>query len=416
MILGRLHTFDAFTSRNFRFLWTAHAIFSAAFWLHFVVVGWLSYEISESPLISALVLGIDALPVLIGAPFGGLLSDKYNKKILLTLTYCYLFIVLSCYSVVILYGFAETWNVLLFVFLVGMSWIVIDPARMALIASVSLRSNLQNAFSLDWLGFSLMRLITPASGGLAIAIWGPGPIFVVCSLLMGSAAIFISLVERDSDVASRNIERPVGTVMGDLKSGISQLTVNNLTVGITLISLILILFTIPFVGGLAPVYAKEIYNVGPEGLGLMMSSAGLGSVIGTFILATSGEIRKPGKILILLVICLLVLMVLLGINDNFFLSLAIFFCSSACTFPFLSISSSTIQSVIPANYRGRVNGIYTSTWGIMPVGSLMSGLLADRYGVQVSTIFGALIAFIWLMTGIRFFKQMWNNQLDSDRE
>ena len=416
MILGRLHTFDAFASRNFRFLWTAHAIFSAAFWLHFVVVGWLSYEISGSPLISALVLGVDALPVLIGAPFGGLLSDKYNKKILLTLTYCYLFIVLSCYAVVILYGFAETWNVLLFVFLVGMSWIVIDPARMALIASVSSRSNLQNAFSLDWLGFSLMRLLTPATGGLAIAIWGAGPIFVVCSLLMASAAIFISLVETDSDSESRNIERPIGTVMGDLKSGISQLTGNNLTLGITLISLILILFTIPFVSGLAPVYAKEIYNVGPGGLGLMMSSAGLGSVIGTFILATSGEIKKPGKILILLVICLLILMVLLGINNNFFLSLGIFFCSSACTFPFLSISSSTLQSLVPANYRGRVNGIYTSTWGIMPAGSLMSGLLADRYGVQISTIFGALVAFTGLIAGMSFFKRMWNNQLDSERE
>ena len=52
----------------------------------------------------------------------------------------------------------------------------------------------------------------------------------------------------------------------------------------------------------------------------------------------------------------------------------------------------------------------------MPVGSLMSGLLADRYGVQVSTIFGALIAFTGLIIGIRFFKQMWNKQLDSDGE
>ena len=46
----------------------------------------------------------------------------------------------------------------------------------------------------------------------------------------------------------------------------------------------------------------------------------------------------------------------------------------------------------------------------------MSGLLADRYGVQISTIFGALVAFTGLIAGMSFFKRMWNNQLDSERE
>ena len=61
----KLHTFDAFHSRNYRFLWLATAIFSSGFWLQQVVVGWLAYEITGSPLMTSMALGLDALPILV---------------------------------------------------------------------------------------------------------------------------------------------------------------------------------------------------------------------------------------------------------------------------------------------------------------------------------------------------------------
>ncbi|MQG03629.1 MAG: MFS transporter, partial [SAR202 cluster bacterium] len=84
-ISTRFNTFDAFRHRNYRFLWCGTALFSAGFWLQQVVVGWLAYEITGSPLMTSIALGLDALPILFGAPLGGLLSDKYDKKLLLAM-------------------------------------------------------------------------------------------------------------------------------------------------------------------------------------------------------------------------------------------------------------------------------------------------------------------------------------------
>ena len=141
-IHGRLHTFDAFHSRNYRFLWLTTAIFSSGFWLQQVVVGWLAYEITGSPLLTSIALGLDALPVLIGAPFGGLISDKYDKKILLFILYAYQAVLMVGYSAVIATGNADIWNLFIFVFLMGISWVINDPARMSLLAVIVPKRNL----------------------------------------------------------------------------------------------------------------------------------------------------------------------------------------------------------------------------------------------------------------------------------
>ena len=112
----KLHTFDAFHSRNYRFLWLATAIFSSGFWLQQVVVGWLAYEITGSPLLTSMALGLDALPILVGAPFGGLISDKFNKKILLSIMYSYQAVLMIGYSVVLAMGYANIWNLFIFIF------------------------------------------------------------------------------------------------------------------------------------------------------------------------------------------------------------------------------------------------------------------------------------------------------------
>ena len=71
----KIHTFDSFKVTNYRYLWIAHAMFSIAFWLQQVVIGWTAYQITKSPLLTSIILGLDVLPILIGAPFGGLITD-----------------------------------------------------------------------------------------------------------------------------------------------------------------------------------------------------------------------------------------------------------------------------------------------------------------------------------------------------
>ena len=410
----KLHTFDAFHSRNYRFLWLTTALFSSGFWLQQVVVGWLAYEITGSPLLTSMALGLDALPILVGAPFGGLISDKFDKKILLSIIYSYQAMLMIGYSVVIAMGYANIWNLFIFVFLVGISWVINDPARMSLLAVIVPRKNLINAFALNSMAFSVMRLLVPAAGGFSLAIFGPAPLFVVEAILMFSAAATIMVVQLDKDSSVDNSDRSADQLLADLKSGLTYVIKQKTIIGLTCMTVIMVILVMPFVHGLMPVYAAEVFEVGPQGLGLLLSASGLGSLIGTVILASFTQITRPGKILFILLGFLGALMATLAINNVYSVAMILVMLLSGSMMSYFSISGATVQGILPDRYRGRVTGIYMMAWGLIPVGSLLAGSIANVVGPQLSTLIGSSLIFISLIAATYCFKGVWKYRLEED--
>ena len=410
----KLHTFDAFHSRNYRFLWLATAIFSSGFWLQQVVVGWLAYEITGSPLLTSMALGLDALPILVGAPFGGLISDKFNKKILLSIMYSYQAVLMIGYSVVIAMGYANIWNLFIFIFLVGISWIINDPARMSLLAVIIPKKSLINAFALNSMAFSVMRLLIPAAGGFSLAIFGPAPLFIVEAILMFSAATAIMMIQLDKDSSFDNSDRSAKQLLADLKSGVTYVVNQKTIIGLTFMTVNMVILVMPFVHGLMPVYAAEVFEVGPQGLGLLLSAAGLGSLIGTVILASCTHITRPGKILFVLLGFLGVLMATLAIANIYSVAMVVIMLLSGSMMSYFSISGATVQGILPDQYRGRVTGIYMMAWGLMPVGSLLAGSIANVVGPQLSTLIGSSLIFVSLIAATYCFKGVWKYRLEED--
>ena len=407
----KLHTFDAFHSRNYRFLWLTTALFSSGFWLQQVVVGWLAYEITGSPLLTSMALGLDALPILVGAPFGGLISDKFDKKILLSIIYSYQAMLMIGYSVVIAMGYANIWNLFIFVFLVGISWVINDPARMSLLAVIVPRKNLINAFALNSMAFSVMRLLVPAAGGFSL---GPAPLFVVEAILMFSAAATIMVIQLDKDSSVDNSDRSTDQLLADLKSGLTYVIKQKTIIGLTCMTVIMVILVMPFVHGLMPVYAAEVFEVGPQGLGLLLSASGLGSLIGTVILASFTQITRPGKILFVLLGFLGALMATLAINNVYSVAMILVMLLSGSMMSYFSISGATVQGILPDRYRGRVTGIYMMAWGLIPVGSLLAGSIANVVGPQLSTLIGSSLIFISLIAATYCFKGVWKYRLEED--
>jgi len=410
----KLHTFDAFHSRNYRFLWLATAIFSSGFWLQQVVVGWLAYEITGSPLLTSMALGLDALPILVGAPFGGLISDKFNKKILLSIMYSYQAVLMIGYSVVLAMGYANIWNLFIFIFLVGISWIINDPARMSLLAVIIPKKSLINAFALNSMAFSVMRLLIPAAGGFSLAIFGPAPLFIVEAILMFSAATAIMMIQLDKDSSFDNSDRSAKQLLADLKSGVTYVVNQKTIIGLTFMTVNMVILVMPFVHGLMPVYAAEVFEVGPQGLGLLLSAAGLGSLIGTVILASCTQITRPGKILFVLLGFLGVMMATLAITNIYSVAMIVIMLLSGSMMSYFSISGATVQGIIPDQYRGRVTGIYMMAWGLMPLGSLLAGSIANVVGPQLSTLIGSSLIFVSLIAATYCFKGVWKYRLEED--
>ena len=415
-ISTRFNTFDAFRHRNYRFLWCGTALFSAGFWLQQVVVGWLAYEITGSPLMTSIALGLDALPILFGAPLGGLLSDKYDKKLLLAMVFVYQALILLGYSIITMAGYAATWNLFFFVFLLGISWVISDPARMSLLAVIIPRESLINAFSLNSMAFSVMRLLVPAAAGFSLALVGPSPLFMVEAVLMLSAALIVMMMRFGDDASAAQRHEATGKIMLDLKSGLDYVIGEKTIIGLACMTVITVILIMPFSNGLMPVYAAEVFHVGPEGLGMLLSSAGLGSLIGTVALASFARIERPGKTLFILLGGLGILMAMLGINHTYTGALLLMMLLSGFMMTYFSISGATVQGILPDKYRGRVTGIYMMAWGLMPVGSLISGTIANIVGVQLSSLTGSSLIFLCLIIATYYFKGVWNYRIKNNRD
>ena len=164
MCIRDRHTLDSFKFRNYRFFWISSTSSGVGFLLQQVVIGWIIYDLTNSPLLTTLALSIDWIFTL-GAPIGGLIADTQNKKRLLLLCYIFLMIITLLLSVIIIMDHLETWHIFAFTALYGLSYIIHDPCRMSLMSSTVPNKLLVNAFALTVVGFSFSRLIVPVLGG-----------------------------------------------------------------------------------------------------------------------------------------------------------------------------------------------------------------------------------------------------------
>lgn len=408
----RIDTFESFRHRNYRYLWFATSAFSSGYWVQQVVIGWLAYEITESALVTSIALGLDALPVLLGAPLGGLLTDRFDKKKLLIATPIYGSILMTSYFFVVYYGYTSAWNLFLVVFLAGLSWIINDPARMALLAQIVPKENLVNAFALNSMAFSVTRLMIPAIGGFLIALVGPAPLFLLEALFLGITAIIILFIRLEPDQL-KVPDSPLESFSSGLRAGISYVSRSRILIGLTTMNLGMAILVIPFINGLLPVYAVEVYSVGPEGLGLLLSAAGVGSFVGTFILASFSNIARPGKILFGFLVMLGILMASFGLNNRYLIALGLMMIVSGCMMSFFSVGGATVQRMLDDRYRGRATGIFMMTWGFMPVGSLGAGILANQFGAPNSTYIGSVILVVFISVCFYTFKDVWKHRSPS---
>ena len=381
-VRGRLHTFDSFKYRDYIFIWLATMFSSGGFWLQQVIVGWLTYEVTDSAFWTSVALGLDALPILFVGPIGGLLVDNFDRRKLMSFIYGYQATVTLIFSAVVLTGNLQAWHIFAFIFFMGLAWVVTDPARMSLISNIVPRENLVNAFALNSMAFSVTRLATPVVGGVLIAFAGAGPALLV------EAALQIGAVFAAFSLRVVTIPKPrmsLASVRDGLLEGIRYVLNTPLLLGLFALNAMPAMLIMPSVNGLMPVYAAEVFEVDARGLGLLVSAFGAGSTLGTFALASLGDIKAKGIALICGIIVTAVTTLLFSVNAFFptaYLNLMII---SAAMMMYFSVTSAVVQGTVPDEYRGRVTGLYMITWGLFPLGSLLAGWLAENLGVQAAT-------------------------------
>ena len=399
-----LHTFDAFGNPAFRLLFLAVSGAGGGYWIQQVVVGWLIYDVTESPFLTSVALGLEAVPLLIMGPFGGFLVDVLDRRKLLTGVYIYQGTLALALAVGVILGYVGSGQIFAFLLLVGISWVITEPARASLTANIVPKEGLINAYALSTLAWGVTRLAVPVLGGFLIGALGGGPTLILEALLFYMGAAFAFSVR----VKDPRTERPkLSAVVPGLLEGAVYVKDHKVVLALLIFGLTTPMLIFPFVTGLLPVYAAEVYHVGPAGLGLLMSVSGMGMVVGTLVVASLGNVRYKGRLVVGSVFMAGVTMAAFSSATSYVAGLLVLAAMNTVQ-PFLyTMIQGTIQSIIPDELRGRISGLSMVTWGAFPLGSVLAGVLAENLGAQMATLIGAGILAVCLVILLRVFPFMW---------
>ena len=347
-----------------------------------VAQGWLVYDLTGSPLYLGYVGLATAIPGLFLSLLGGVLADRVDLRRLLIVTQLFVAVMAATLATVTALGVVQPWHVLIIAFLTGSSQAFNNPARQAIFPQLIDRKELMNAVSLNAMSWQGTRIVAPAGGGVLVAVAGSATTFYACAIgYLIFSVIVLGFQLRPPEKQAR------ASLMSDMTEGLRYVSANSLfavLIGLT--------FCNSFFGlsllQIMPVFARDILDVGPSGLGLMFSAVGFGSVLGLVVASTLGHIERKGLVIIAGAVTYGIFLILFSFSTTFAISLALLFTMSIFNQIYMISVQTILQLRMPDGLRGRVMGIYTMTFNLGPLGAIQAGALASAVSPAFAVMIG----------------------------
>ncbi len=397
--------YQALKFRGFRNFLTMRVFVTVAVQIQAVILGWHIYTLTKDPLSLGFIGLAEAIPALSVALIAGYIADHYNRKWLLRIS---VLVMLVCSLILLIVTYppiAETLSLKqsLFIFyttiiLIGFARGFYSPAAFSLISQLVPRSAFANSSTWNSSFWQASAIAGPAIGGLLYGFYGITVCFGLIALLHAGGVVLISFIYL---LEKQTIPEKAENIIESLLQGIRFVFSTKMLLG----ALTLDLFSVFFGGAVAllPVFANDILNTGPQGLGLLRAAPSVGAVLSMLFFAYNTPMNKPWRNLLIGVTGFGISIILFGLSKNFYLSLFFLFLSGGFDSVSVIIRSTILQLLTPDDMRGRVSAVNTMFIGSSnEIGAFESGLAAKMLGVIPSVIFGGSMTL--MIAGITWVK------------
>ncbi|HJW95985.1 MAG TPA: MFS transporter [Thermoanaerobaculia bacterium] len=381
----------ALKHRNYRLFFSGQTVSLIGTWITRVATSWLVYRLTKSEWLLGLVAFAGQIPLLILAPFGGVLGDRWDRRRILVVTQ----ILSALQSLALaLLAFSHRITVTQIIVLQVVQGIINaadTPARQAFVVEmVEAPEDLPNAIALNSSMFNASRIIGPTIAGLLIALVGEAWCFMLDAI--SYVAVIASLVAMR--FTARERPRKETHLIDELHAGLRYVLgfppVSALLTQVTLVSVMGMPYAV-----LMPVIAAQVLHGGPHTYGILMTATGTGALLGTVYLASRHTVLGLGKVIVAATIFLSAGLIAFSFSRTLILS-AIALPIVGAGMMLQSASANTIlQTVVDEKLRGRVMAFYTmAVLGTQPLGSLLAGAVADRIGAPHTILIGAIFVLL----------------------
>ncbi len=393
LVMRRLSFARPLGIRDFRLLWLGATISLLGDGLYLVALPWLVYSLSNDPTALSLVGIAWTGPILLTILFGGVLTDRVNRKRILILSDAVRFAAIGTMGALATLQALELWHVCALVAAYGAGSAVFNPALTAFVKEVVPQELLVEANSLDQFVRPLtVRLAGPALGGVGIAIFGTGEVLLVdaASFLASIGTLVIIQGRRP---LRRDTEKSIRAVLTDLRDGLSFVS-SKVWLWATLAALtIAMLFFLGPVYVLMPFVIKNNLHGGSDGLGLVYAAGGIGAMAAAFVTGQRGLPGRPVTVMYLAWTCAAISLVGYALARDIWVAMLV---SLACIAGITTgqiIWVTLMQRFIPDEFIGRVAALdgFVS-FALVPVSYALTGPIAAVTGADTALIASGLLS------------------------
>jgi len=364
-------------SRNYRLFFIGQSVSLIGTWMQVIALSWLVYDLTDSALLLGLVGFFSQVPSFFIAPFSGVFVDRWNRHRILVATQALSMIQAFILAFLTLTGRITIWQIILLSLGLGLINAFDMPARQAFVVEmVEKRSDLANAIALNSSMVNSARLIGPAIAGILVALVGEGFCFLINGITFMSVIVALLAMKLKKQPEHRYSNNIVYDIKEGFRYAFGFVPIRSILLFLGLVSFIGMPYTV-----LMPIFAKDILQGGPNFLGFLMSSAGIGALIGGIYLASRKTVVGLGRILAAATGIFGISLILFSTSRILWLSLLMMLVSGFGMIVHIAASNTILQTITEDDKRGRVMSFFTMAFmGMAPFGTLLEGALANWIG------------------------------------
>ncbi len=385
--------------RSFAFFWLSRVAGSLAMQMQTVAVSWQVYDLTNSPFDLGLVGLAQFLPLVSLMLVAGHVADRYDRKTIVRISQ----VVDGLAMALLALGTAGGWLtrdlILAVVFMFGAARAFQQPTQQTLLPLIVPAPLLSRAVAASSSSNQIATIVGPAIGGILFAISGP-LVYALCALLYFVAAALTSLIKVERAPQSR---QPI--TLASVFAGIDFIRRRSIILGAITLDLFAVLL-----GGataLLPIFARDIFETGPWGLGLLRLSPAVGALAISILLAYWPMHRRAGPIMFAAVACFGAATIVFGLSTSFPLTLFALAVLGAADMVSIVIRQTLIQLGTPNEMRGRVSAVNSLFIGTSnQLGDFRSGVTAEWFGTIPSVLIGGIGTLIVVAASLKLFPEL----------
>ncbi|MBM3131131.1 MAG: MFS transporter, partial [Chloroflexi bacterium] len=411
-------TFAAFKHRNYRLWFLGQLTSLSGTWMQNVAQPWLVYDLTKSPLYLGIVSFASALPTLTFSLWAGVLIDRVPKRQLLLITQVVMMCTAFLLAADVFLGWVQPWHIVLFALINGTAQAFDAPTRQAFTIEMVGRADLMNAIALNSAMFNSARILGPTIAGIVLALLGPAWCFFLNGISFLAVIGALLTMQMPRVIPKPRTDSP----LMQLREGLSYIRHHQTIRSLILLAAVSNLFAMGY-SALIPAFARDVFDPRNEiarvqnalafspalqhafdafaqslarseiRQSLLMTFVGMGALAGALVLAALGNFQRKGMLLTAGNLLFPVMVLGFAFANSFFLGLIILFLAGLGFMVQNGTVNTLIQMIVPDELRGRVMSVHTLVFmGFFPIGALIAGAIAQRFGIPVGAAFGGAIA------------------------